>query len=177
MVVRADGILDRCPRGNQALFELPAKPRSTRRTLTHPLEELHDERDMEGLGQRRKLAVAALEPVEVGVRSEPTGAGLDQLLGQTSQVIDQRQLEHTGPGPQLADRERRDRLERVNEAVETLRVEPGIAVAQHLHGHRVDPRGSGALARRELWKPTVVAAREAVSHLADLTLDEREVVE
>ena len=42
MVVRADGILDRCPRGNQALFELPAKPRSTRRTLTHPLEELHD---------------------------------------------------------------------------------------------------------------------------------------
>jgi hypothetical protein len=50
-----------------------------------------------------------------------------------------------------------------------MRVEPRVAVAQHLDRHRVDPRRTGELA--------VVALRQVAPDLAHLAFHEMEVVE
>ena len=128
--------------------------------------------------QRRRPPVPrGVDLRDVAVGRAPRGARLERLLGQPAQVLDQRQPEHARPRPQLADGERRDRLVAVQEPHELLAVEPAVAVADQLHGHRVDARVAGALARRELGQLAVVAARQVLPHAADLGGDEVVVVE
>ena len=57
------------------------------------------------------------------------------------QVLDERQLQHARPRPQLADRQRRDALEAVEEAASSCwTIEAAVAVPDQLDGHRVDAR-------------------------------------
>ena len=67
-------------------------------------------------------------------------ARLGQHVAALAQVVDQRQLQHAGPGPELADGQRRDRLEGGDEALQALRVEPARARADELERQRVDAR-------------------------------------
>ena len=99
------------------------------------------------------------------------------LLRQAAQVLDEGELEHARPGPQLADRERRHRLVAVHEAHELLPVEAAVAVADQLDGHGVDARVAGELAGGELGQLAVVAARQVLAHVADLGGDQVVVVE
>jgi hypothetical protein len=92
-------------------------------------------------------------------------------------VVDQRQLEHARPGPQLADAQRCHGLERVHEPVEPLRVEACVAVAEQFHRHREHTRSPRAPAHGELGQLAVVTRRQVAADLAQLPFDQVEVVE
>ena len=155
-----------------------AHRREARAVLAHALQQLHDERRVDLRRERRRPPV----PGGVDLRDVLVGrpaclARVDRLLRQAAQVLDEGELEHARPGPQLADRERRDRLVAVHEAEELLPVEAAVAVADQLHGHGVDARVAGELAGGELGQLAVVAARQVLAHVADLGGDQVVVVE
>ena len=118
-----------------------------------------------------------VDPRHVGVGRPDGRAGLERLLRQPAQVLDEGELQHARPGPQLADRERRDRLVAVQEAHQLLPVEAAVAVADELHGQGVDARVARELPRGELGQLAVVAPRQVLAHVADLGRDQVEVVE
>ena len=102
---------------------------------------------------------------------------LERLLAEQAQVLDEGQLEHAGPRPQLADRERGHRLVGHHEAREPGGIEAAVAVADDRGGHRGDARGAGRLARSELGQLEVELLGQVPLDLADLRLDQVEVVE
>jgi hypothetical protein len=146
--------------------------------LADPVQELDDRRDVEG---QRQLADGvsrfALEAGHVGVGGEPGAARLHGLDGQTSQVFDQRQLQHAGPRPELTDRQRRDALVAVDEHHELLTVDPAVAVAHQFDGHRVDAGVARLLARGERRQLAVVGAGQMLVDIPDLRRHQVEVVE
>ena len=85
--------------------------------------------------------------VRVGSQARAARTSSDSRR-QPPEIFDERQLQHAGPRPQLADRQRRDALVAVDEHGELLAVDPAVAVAHELDGHRVDPRVARLLARR-----------------------------
>src|SRR5690606_7204209 len=91
--------------------------------------------------------------------------------------VEQRQLERARPCPELPDGQWRDRLERVDEAMESLRVEAARAVPYELPSHRVDPRKAGELVRGDGRQPTVERGWKIVSDVAGGGRDRVEVVE
>ena len=125
----------------------------------------------------RHVRVFALDPSHVRVSGQPGAARRQGFGGQTSEVFDQRQLQHAGPRPQLADRQRRDALVAVDEHRELLTVDAAVAVAHQLDGHRVDPCMTRLLSRRERGQLPVVGARQMLADVPDLRRDQVEVVE
>ena len=113
----------------------------------------------------------------VGVGRPDGRAGLERLLREPPQVLDEGQLQHARPGPQLADRERSHGLVAVHEAHQLLPVQAAVAVADELHGQGVDARVARELAEGELGQLAVVAGREVPAHVEDLGGDEMVVVE
>ena len=178
LVLAADRLLrDRLPQGEMRVHGV-AHRREARAVLAHTLQELHHERRVDLLRERRRLPVpGGVDLCDVLVSRPACVACVDDLVRQAAQVLDERELEHARPGPQLADRERRHRLVAVHEANELLAVEAAVAVADELHGHGVDPSVAGELARGELGQLAVVAARQVLAHVADLRGDEVVVVE
>ena len=131
-------------------------------------------------GRRQRVvgvAACALDPRHVRVGGQARAARLQRLGGQTSEVFDERQLQHAGPRPELADRQRRDALVAVDEHRELLTVDPAVAVAHQLDGHRVDPRVARLLARCERGQLPVVGAGQMLVDVPDLRRDQVEVVE
>ncbi len=94
-------------------------------------------------------AALVVRPRDVAVGGPARRARRQQFLGQPAQVLDERQLQHARPRPQLADRQRRDALVAVQELDQLLAIEPAVAVADQLDGDRVDARVTGVLARGE----------------------------
>ena len=178
LVLAADRLLRGRQLREQMRVDRGAHRREARAILAHALQQLHDERRVDLRRERRRPPVPGgvdLRYVQVG---RPAGlARVDRLLRQAAQVLDEGELEHARPGPQLADRERRDRLVAVEEAEELLPVEAAVAVADELHGQGVDARVSGELAGGELGQLAVVAARQVLAHVADLGSDQVVVVE
>ncbi len=104
-------------------------------------------------------------------------ARLQRLRGQTPQVFDERQLQHAGPGPELANRQRGDALVAVDEHRELLAVEPAVAVTHQFDGHRVDPRVTRLLAGSECGQFAVVGAGQMLADVADFRRQQVVVVE
>ena len=77
------------------------------------------------------------------------GSCREQLFGQAAQVLDERQLQHARPCPQLADRQRRDALVAVQKLDELLATQAAVAVADQLDRDGVDARLTGVLTRGE----------------------------
>ena len=155
-----------------------AHGREPRAVLAHALQQLHHERRVDLGRQRRRPPVPGrVDPGHVAVGRLARLASSRRLVRQAAQVLDQGQLQHAGPGPQLADRERGDRLVAVHEAQQLLPVEAAVAVADQLHGHGVDACVARELAGRELGQLAVVAARQVLAHVADLGSDQVVVVE
>ena len=81
------------------------------------------------------------------------------------------------PRPQLADRQRRDRLVAVHEPLELRSIEAAVAVPDELERHRVDPRVASPSILRQRRQLAIVGAREIVVDGADLRGDEMEMIQ
>ena len=81
------------------------------------------------------------------------------------------------PRPELADRQRRDRLERRDEPLQALRIEAAGAAADQLERHRVDARQAGELVGRDPRQSRKNAGRQVVVDVAERRDDDVEVVE
>ncbi len=176
LVLQAHGILGRRPFCGQGDFDRRCESRDAGVELAHPLPELGDESARERFGQReRRRRVLQLREGSVGRQaSRPPG---QDPVGQDAQVLEQRELEHAGQGPELADRERRHRLEGEDEAGETFGVETPVAVTDQFERQGVDTCPAGELACRELGKRAVIAGGEVAADRACFGLDEVEVVQ
>ena len=106
--------------------------------------------------RHRRLLRVAVDAREQRVRGAARRARVEDLVGQPAQVLDERELQHARPRPQLADRERRDALKAVEEERELRHIEAAVAVADQLDGNRVDARVARLLSR-----PRAAAARDS----------------
>jgi hypothetical protein len=146
--------------------------------LADPLEELDEIGGMQIRRQPGELAVPAfVDAVDEGVGGPPGGARLQGAGGEPAQILDQAEAQHAGPGPELADGERRDRLEAVQEAQQPRPLEPAVAVANELDRQGIDPRRTAVFARGELRELAEVAARQILADAANLRRDDVVVVE
>ena len=179
LMLRPHGLLHRGAGGIQPLLQLLPEPGGACTVLAHALQQLVHERDVEHLGKQWQAAARprALEGGEAAIRLEAARAALDQLLGQPVQVLDQGELEHAGPRPQLADREGCDGLIGVDEPVQPVTIESRVAIAEQLDGHGVDACRAGELARGQLRKLSVVARWKVMADLTHLAFHQVEVVE
>ena len=107
-----------------------AAPRRSRRSRARALQQPGDERRMH---LRRPLA-GARGRVSSAAASRSACHAMRARLGEhvaaRAQVIDQRELQRARPRPQLAHRQRRDRLEGGDESLQPLRVEPAGAASR-----------------------------------------------
>ncbi len=135
-------------------------------------------RGVERARQRRGHALPrGVDPRHVRVGRAPGRAGGERLVREPPEVLDERELQHARPRPELADGERGDRLEGVQPAHELGAVEAAVAVADQLDRERVDAGVPRLLPRGELGQLAVVAAREVLADVPDLGGDEVVVVE
>ena len=178
LVLAADRLLRGHVLREEVGVDCRAHGRESRAVLAHALQQLHDERRVDLRRERRRPPVAGrVDLGHVVVGRLARFARVDRLFRQAAQVLDESELEHARPGPQLADRERRHRLVAVQEAQELLPVEAAVAVADELDGQGVDARVAGQLPCRELGQVAVVAARQVLADVADLGSDQVVVVE
>ena len=185
---RLHQLLDRLARFGQSLLD-PGERQGERRAVSlQPARELGDERahhrrvrarhvrDHEDqalrivLGDLHHLVGPRRGPVPVDRAARDPGAD-------AAQVLDQRQAQHDGNGPQLAERQRRHRLVGRHEARQALRVDPAVAVGDRLEREVVDARKSGGRAVREPRQLAAVPLGQVPPGRADLLLDQVEVVE
>ena len=178
LVLTPDRVLGRHLLGGEVGVDGGADGGKAGAVLAQALEHLKDVTGVEVLGQGRRPPVAGLvDPGHVGVGRTDGLAGLERLLREPPQVLDEGQLQHAGPGPQLADGQRRHRLVAVHEAHELLPVQAAVAVTDQLHRHGVDAGVARELARGELGQLAIVAVREVPANVQDLGGHEMEVVE
>ena len=155
-----------------------ADRRQTQAVLADAMQKLDDRCDVKARGQRlRRFVPVAFDARHVRVGEEARAAGFERLGGETPEVFDERQLQHAGPRPELADRQRSDALVAVDERRELLAVDPAVTVADQLHGHGVDARIAGVLARGERRQLPVVGAGQVLADVPDFGRHEVEVVE
>ena len=179
LLLGEDQVLDGATLRAQALLEARSQLPGARAELAHAREQLDHECRRQLARQRPEVGVAALGFERGDERvGAPTGlAARQHLVGQAPHVLDQGGLERARPGPDLADAERRHGLVRREEALESLHVEPRVAVAQELHGEQVDPRRRARSGRGDQRKLAVVGRRQVPAQLGHLGLDQVEVVE
>ena len=92
-------------------------------------------------------------------------------------MVEQRELEDARPCPELADRERRDRLEGADEPLQALRVESAGARSDQFERERVDAGKPGEIVGRNAGKPPEEAGWKIVMDVACGGGDDVEVVE
>ncbi len=178
LVLAADRLLGGVTSLRHVRVEVAPEGGEARAVLPDPVEQLHDVRGVERAGQRRQGALPGrVDPRHVAVGRTPRRPGLQGLLREAPQVLDECELEHAGPGPELADGQGSDGLEPVEEAGQLLAVEAAVAVADELHRQCVDPGVAGQVAGGELGQLPVVAAREVLPDHADLRVHQVVVVE
>ena len=111
------------------------------------------------------------------VRQLPRGATADDPLGQAAEVVDEQDPQADRDRPQLADRERLDLLVGADHPPQTLRVEPAVRVGDVRPGEAQDPRIALEVALGQLRQLAVVVRRQVVADLAQLLVDDGEVVD
>ena len=124
-----------------------ANRRQPHAVFADAMEQLHDERRRRARRAAPRLPPRSSALRHVAVGGAARGARGQQFLGQAAQVLDERQLQHARPRPQLADRQRRDALVAVQELDQLLAIQPAVAVADQLDRDRVDAGLPGVLAR------------------------------
>src|SRR6476469_11125327 len=92
-------------------------------------------------------------------------------------MLDQRQLQRAWPGTKLANRQRRDRLERGTEPVESRRVQMSRARANELESQRVNPWACSEFVGCDSRKPFEERRRKVVDDIASGGRNDMEVIE
>ncbi len=186
LVLQADGLLGRGALRRQELLEALECRRHGRVLVAQSLEELdHAGRRQlrpgePAQGRARGLGfpgTEAEEAVRKFVRllaSDPAG---DDLLGQASQVLDEQDAQSDGDGPQLAEGQRLHPLVRGDQTTEAVGVEAAVGVGDVGPRQAEDARIALERAVRELGELPVVARRQVIPDLAELLLDDVEVVD
>ena len=178
LMLAADRILRRHVLGGQVVLHGRAHGRQPEAVLAHALEETDEVGGGERGGQRRGRGLArGVNPRDVGVGGLPRRPGLERLLRQPAEVLEEGQLQHAGPGPQLANGQRRHRLVAVQEPDELVALYAAVAVTNQLDGQSVDTRMARQFPQRQLRELAVVASWEVVADVEDLRRHQVEVVE
>ena len=94
-----------------------------------------------------------------------------------TQVLDQREAQHYGQGPQLAEREHAHRLVRGHEALEAVAIEPPITVRDGLERDVIHTRQAAGRPLGQARELLTITPRQMASGGTDLFLDEVQVVE
>ena len=104
-------------------------------------------------------------------------AAAEHLVGQPPEVLEQDEPEHRRHGPELADRQRGDRLERVDEPGDPRLVEPAVGVRHQGQRQREDAGVSLERLDGQLGQLGVVARGQVLLDLAEDVVDDVEVVD
>ena len=178
LAFRSDRVLDRLSARRQRGLELLVQPRRDRAERARALKQARDERSdgrapaTRGTGSR-PASMRRGQPI----RGQSMDAGGGEHVASRAQMVEQRELQRARPGPELADRERRDRLEGADEPLQPLRVEPARARSDQLERERVNAGESGELVGGDARKPLEERRREIVMDVACGGRDDVEVVE
>jgi hypothetical protein len=92
-------------------------------------------------------------------------------------VFDERQLQGARERPQLADRQRRDRLKGGDEALQALGIEARRTPANELRGEDVDPCLSAEIIGGEFRQAAEERGRQVAANVARRGRDDEVVVE
>jgi hypothetical protein len=111
------------------------------------------------------------------IRSQAMEPGRGEAIAERSQMIEQCKLQHARPRPQFAHRQRRDRLERADEALQALAVETAGAGSNQFQGECVDARIAPEFVGSDAGKPFEERRRQIVMNVARGLRDDVEVVE
>jgi hypothetical protein len=101
----------------------------------------------------------------------------DRPEGHPPHALDEAQPQHRGERPELADPEWRDLLERPDEAVQILELDPGLGMGDQGDDDLVDPGEAGQPPAGQLRQLAVVTPGQALPHLQDVLLNHVQVVE
>ena len=171
----SDRILDRLASRGQRGVELVTGRGGF--VLTRPLQQADHEGRMHLRRPSLALAVARFERPDQPIRFQALGAAGREDVGPRPQLFDQRLLQRRRPGPELAHRQRRNRLECGDESVQTLRIEAPRAAPDQLERQRVDARLTGELVGRDARQPAEERRRQIVLNVAKRRDNDVEVVE
>jgi hypothetical protein len=92
-------------------------------------------------------------------------------------ALDEAEPEHGGNGPQLADGQRADFLERTQEQIHALELDPSFGVRDQRDRDLVHPGIARQHAGRQLGQLLVVTAGQTLPHLADVLLHHVQIVQ
>ena len=176
LVLRPHGVFRGGPVFAEAPRQFGALSGEARIELPHVREELGDEGRVQDLRERDRT-VAALEAGPDLVRGAASLPPREKAVRKAAEVLEQRQLQDAGPGPQFADRERRHGLIRLQEARQALEIEAPVSRADQLDRHGIQPRRPRVLPRGELRELLVIARGQVLAHGPGLGLEQMEVVE
>ena len=96
---------------------------------------------------------SGFDPCRQSIRLQPMDADLGEHVRSGTQVIEERELQRARPGPELPHRERRHGLERRDESLQALRIEPARARANQFESERVNARKAGEFVGSHARKP------------------------
>ena len=188
LVLRLDQLLDRQARFGQSLLD-PGQRQSQGGALAlQTARELRDERAdhrrirARHVGDHQNQALRILlgglgHLVRPGAGEVSLGPADGDAHADAAQVLDQRQPQHDGDGPQLAQPEGGDRLVGRHEAAETFRVHPTVAMRNGLQRDVVHARTPGRRTLSQARQFAAVALRQVPLGRADLLFDQIEIVE
>ncbi len=186
LVLDANDLVGRRPLGGQTLIQPEKRRRDGGILIAQPLDEL----DGEG-GHERGIAVplqsdrgrihrTAVEPEHVvreGVGLLARGAPPHDRLRHAAEILDEHDPDRDRHRPQLADRERLDTLVGVDEAAQHLGVQAAVGVRHERPRQAVDTRIASMGVVGELGQLAVEAGGQVVADLAELILDDVEIVD
>jgi hypothetical protein len=179
LVFRADGVLGREVVEREPVVDEAVQCGGVGAVLAEVAEQLHHVRGGR-LGRHRRedaRPFPLVPPGEELVGRHPRGAGMEDIVGDAPEVFEESDPKHAGPGPQLADGERREGLVGEDEAGEAVEVEVAFAVSDELEGHDVDAGRALELAGSQLRQLEIVGPRKVAEDFQLLALDQVEVVE
>ena len=186
LVLATDGLLGRRPVRGEMLLEPPQGRGRGRILVTQPLEELHEGgvrepgiRELRHDTRRvaRSAGAEAQQAVRQAIGHVAGDATPDDPLGRAPEVLDEDDPQADRDRPQLADRQGLDPLVGDHHPAQGLRVEAAVRVRDVGPGQAKDARVAREGAIGELGELPVVGVGKVVPDLAELLLDDVEVVD
>ena len=152
--------------------------RGTQSVLANTMKHLDDERrTCESRDSGHSSFEWFLDPRDISVCVAPLNALGLHLVRQTTQVLQKRQLQHAGPGPELSDGQRGDALVALEETGQLLPIESTVAMAQDLQSDRVDANLAEMLSGGQRRQLTEVGPWQVSPNVGYLSCDEIEIIE